>query len=252
MSSNETDASGNADGRHSIGIDGARGGWVVADIIGGELSLSLIPSISSLNVPPEAFALIDMPIGIPKAGERACDQEGAAVLGSRRASIFPVPARAAVEAGSYKVACEANLGLQGKKFSIQMWNIIPKVRELDVFLQNHPDLHVQLAEGHPEIAFLILSGRSEALPSKKEPRGQTERLKMLKRFLGDTVEKIIADFAQRNRPNASVEDAIDAAGLACFVMHSAGAPDFLGDGAVDCLGMPMRIAGHRGIPSHVQ
>jgi hypothetical protein len=35
-------------------------------------------------------------------------------------------------------------------------------------------------------------------------------------------------------------------------MHSAGAPDFLGDGAVDCLGMPMRIAGHRGIPSHVQ
>jgi len=226
----------------SVGIDGARGGWVCASLEGDDVRLHFAPSLGADMWGAQDTILIDMPIGFPGRGTRRCDLDAAAFLGSRRSTIFHVPCRAAVEAPSYAEACERNSLSQGKRVSIQLWNIVPKMRELDVLLAQSPGLHARLAEGHPEVAFAILSPEDAPLPSKRLPAGREARLNILTRYLGSRMQAALEEFERSFRSARAVGDAIDAAALACLVRTHRGSISFFGDGAVDESGAPMRIA----------
>jgi predicted RNase H-like nuclease len=84
-----------------MGIDGCRGGWLVAasDTALSALRFSVVEDLEPLIAGAErsgALMAIDMPIGLADGGPRTCDLEARRMLGRPRgSSVFPAPCRAA-------------------------------------------------------------------------------------------------------------------------------------------------------------
>ena len=126
------------------GLDGCRAGWVLATV-------RAMPSGRTRRTPPVDIRVIDgletvaddlasrrlvaagidIPIGLPPGGPRACDVAARRMLGPRRSTIFPAPARAVLEAEGYEQACALSRAASGKAISKQTFNILPKIREVD-------------------------------------------------------------------------------------------------------------------------
>ena len=75
-------------GRSVAGVDGCRAGWVmVRRDAAGRFAAPLV--VAALDDLPETdMVVIDIPIGLPESGRRACDLEARALLGPRRSSVF--------------------------------------------------------------------------------------------------------------------------------------------------------------------
>lgn len=227
-------------GANFLGIDGAKGGWVVATLNHGQVALNLYRTISEVPLSPNCRALIDMPIGLPSHHRRQCDADARKLLGPRRSTIFPVPTRAAVFATSYAESCAINEPLQGCKLSKQAWNLFPKIRELDLYLRSDLTRHTFIAEGHPELAFLALRGASSPLPPKRTALGMNARRETLT-FLGPHIETLLRDFVISNSKDVDYTDAYDALSLCALLARAKGKVSFVGDGSVDEYGAPERI-----------
>lgn len=226
----------------SIGVDGCKGGWLVATIEDGSLEFNLVRDLSPLFENTQARVLVDMPMGLPAHERRLCDLEARALLGHRRSTLFPVATRAALYAPTYHECCEVNARLQGCRVSKQLWNLSAKIRHLDTIVRARADLHERVAEGHPELAFLRCSSNSAALPSKGTPEGLHRRVSVIDQLLSTNVRDLIDPFLSHHARNATVVDCLDAAVLALFLFKGQGGVAFLGDGAQDEFGIPMRIA----------
>jgi predicted RNase H-like nuclease len=122
--------------------------------------------------------LIDMPMGLPEKQIRDLESIARAHLPGRASSVFSVPTRSAVYAKSYQAACDMNARQQGKKISIQAWNICPKIQSIDQLLRDQPQLTDLLYESHPEICFSRLNGKP-LVHTKKSAEGIQERLGIL-------------------------------------------------------------------------
>jgi predicted RNase H-like nuclease len=196
------------------GIDGCKGGWVIAEDAGpgcpplfcvvNRQELGPIVHEAAAN---NAIAVIDMPIGLPDREARACDGAARQVVGPARASsVFPVPCRAAVRAGTGE-ASEINYRRMGKRLSKQSLAILDRIREIDNLMT--PKLQLQVREAHPEVTFAILNGWLPLQHGKKTKDGERERLCLLR--------KVGIEFdldAERKRLGARLvarDDLIDAA-----------------------------------------
>jgi predicted RNase H-like nuclease len=123
---------------------------------------------------PEAPTVIavDMPIGLPERsglGGRAAENAVRPLLGARQSSVFSVPARAAIYADGYADACARALENSDppRKVSKQLFNIAPRIREIDKLLRAFPAAAARVFEVHPEVAFWRLNGgRALAEPKK--------------------------------------------------------------------------------------
>ena len=108
---------------------------------------------------------VDVPIGLLEnyeKGGRACDRAARKLLGRYRASsVFPAPVRCVLMANSWANACALSRASapQGKAISKQTFAILPKIREIDVLLQNRPELRAVVREVHPEVSFAELGGK---------------------------------------------------------------------------------------------
>jgi len=217
-----------AKARTFIGIDGCRAGWfcVVLDE-GGNVSCCLAPDGRSLAELAEAAAsvLIDIPIGLPDSGSagRQCDREARQMLGrARSASVFPAPARHTLAATSYRDAFELNRRATGRGLSRQAWNIVPKIREIDILLQDSPVLRGVLRECHPEICYRALNGKQAMQYNKKTQEGRQERLGVLEHYLPQChvlFEQACAGFPRRQ---VARDDIIDAMVCAVTARHGYG------------------------------
>ena len=87
-----------------------------------------------------------------------------------------------IYAGTEEEKKQANIKALGKSLPKQTINIIPKIRELDEFLTNHPEYKNRILESHPEIDFARLNG-AVVLSRKKEFPGFSERAAILKKYL---------------------------------------------------------------------
>src|SRR5262249_42903345 len=120
-----------------IGVDGCRGGWVVAtaDPLLSRLSFTRVDDLGPLFAAAqagEALIAIDIPIGLSDDGPRACDLAARRLLGRPRASsVFPAPPRAALAAPTYRRACALSRRCLGVALSLECFNILPKIREVD-------------------------------------------------------------------------------------------------------------------------
>jgi predicted RNase H-like nuclease len=113
---------------------------------------------------------VDVPIGLPKTGERRrADMAARHLVGARRASVFFTPARAALEATTYREARTV-----APSTSAQGWALRTAI--LDVDRVRDPRVH----EVHPEVSFAVLAGEPLAF-AKRTWNGHRERLELLGR-----------------------------------------------------------------------
>lgn len=193
------------------GADGCSAGWVVIgkDTATGALSWRLCANAAALlqRRPFAQVTAIDIPIGLPDSGPRACDQAARRVLSPlRHSSVFSAPIRPVLAAASYAHACRLRFKIEAKKISQQAWNIVPKIKDVDTVLQADPRLQRRVREVHPEVSFARLAGGPLA-HSKKTAAGQAERLALLRPFFGRYVDLALAD---RRELRAQVDDVLDA------------------------------------------
>lgn len=90
-----------------LGVEAYKGGWVALRLANGAVDgCQLYGHISELiRDHSEAGVIgVDIPIGLPKRGQRQADLEARRFVGPRRSSVFPTPPRAVLEADSYENA----------------------------------------------------------------------------------------------------------------------------------------------------
>ena len=177
------------------GVDGCPGGWSVAIWDGGTLRLERHETLTELVGLARDGALdlvaIDMPMGLLDTDRRAGDAELRRRLGPRRASLFPPPVRVVLEAADYDEARAGSRSVCGRAPSIQAWNLVPKIAELDALLT--PADQTVVVEAHPELAFARLGG-SPRPDAKSTPAGRADRRLLLdERFGAAVVECALRD-----------------------------------------------------------
>lgn len=229
------------------GVDGCRAGWVLVDLPlragradgrGGASRVTLVPAFATIVELVEQGALelvgVDMPIGLPDAGPRACDLAARARLGPRRSSLFPTPPRPVLAATSWADAQAISRAVDDKGLSKQAYNILPRIAEVDAAIApRHQDA---VFECHPESCFVTLAG-APLMTSKRTPAGQAERLALLAPHAPDVAAHVAA------RPTgAQPDDVLDAFAVAVVARrHRAGRALVLGDGARDRRGLRMQL-----------
>ena len=159
------------------GVDGCRGGWVASSAEDPILFFKTFEEI--LEQYKKRIILVDLPLGLPQT-KRDLDRSARENFDVQPSSLFSVPCRDAIYARSYEEACELNEKKTGKKISKQVWNIGPKIREVDSCLRTSSELGKYVFESHPEVCFSILKGGRLNF-SKKKPEGIEERLNLLEK-----------------------------------------------------------------------
>ncbi len=159
------------------GIDGCRGGWLCVsqhgDAVAVDITAALAPWLASRR---PGLVVIDMPIGLPDAGPRACDRLVREALHPGRASsVFSAPVRGALGHPTYEATCAAHRAIDGRGLSMQAWHILPKIAEVDAVLQTDCVWRGVLHEGHPELSFATWNGGAPMSRPKRSADGRAER-----------------------------------------------------------------------------
>jgi predicted RNase H-like nuclease len=158
-------------------VDGCRGGWLGALVEGDRVGWLRLPDVDAVLSLEAAAVGVDMPIGLPDSGRRECDLLAKQLLGPAHPRVFLTPPRGVLAAASYAEAGPLHRGLvDGKGLSRQTWNLLDKVREVDLRADDP-----RLIEVHPELSFALLAGR--VLPPKRTRAGRDQRLAALRAWL---------------------------------------------------------------------
>jgi predicted RNase H-like nuclease len=201
-----------------VGVDGCRSGWFAVELIEPDVwRTAVYRDVEALwnNNTDAALILIDMPIGVLDTGtDRPCDYIVRRLLGKRKSSVFPMPCRAALYAAAYDGASQVNFEKTGKKLSAEMWNIMPKTRDLNDFLARNRNASEHVRETHPELCLAGLNGGNPMAFAKKKERelAFAERLAVLASYYpgsGALIEK-----AGYPRKDVARDDIVDALALA--------------------------------------
>jgi predicted RNase H-like nuclease len=160
-----------------LGVDGARGGWVGALVVGQTVTWLWLRGVDDVLAVDADVIGIDMPVGLPASGRRGCDLAAKALLGRAHPRVFLTPPRAVLAETSYAAAGAVHRRLvDGKGLSRQTWNLLAKVREVDARADDP-----RLVEVHPELSFAELAGG--VLPPKRTAAGRADRVAALRTWL---------------------------------------------------------------------
>ena len=211
-----------SDADRVAGVDGCRGGWIIATTAGVRVS-------ARLDADDVTHMGVDMPIGLSNAGPRVCDIEARKFLGRGGSSVFPAPPRSILGCVDYRTALDIARSTTGRGISKQTFNITAKVAELDWLIQS--GTNCEIVEVHPECSFRTLNS-GEPLPPKKTGSGQELRRGLL-----------AAHFDLPPTPRgAASDDLLDAYAVLWSTMRfRSDVHRQFGDGQLDERGIPMRI-----------
>lgn len=217
------------------GVDGCRGGWIAARVSAGNVAWQWTESVAPLltDNPADAIA-IDIPIGLPEAGVRACDVDARGRLPGRASSVFAAPVRPVLGCKTYAEARDLLSSRGGASMSAYSFGIVSAVRDVDDAVSTADETRV--IEVHPELVFARLGSGLPAAP-KKSAAGVAQRLRLLMGWLPRVV-----DVVEQCPGGVPVDDALDA--LACAWLAERWLVDdveVLGDGTRDARGLLMRI-----------
>jgi predicted RNase H-like nuclease len=198
-----------------VGVDGCRGGWIAVNNAGQWAHCPFIEDL--LLAVPNGKIVIDMPVGLSGGGvTRTVEQYVRPLLGRKASSLFTPPSRAALAAETYAEACALNKHLLGTSISIQSWNIVPRIRELDEALRNSQYEQKRVFESHPELVFMFLNKRQPLNNTKKTRDGQQERLNILKQYMNSVADYFEEGQSLFPRKQVQTDDLLDALALACI------------------------------------
>ena len=100
----------------------------------------------------------------PPTGRGAADLEARRRLGPRRSSVFPAPARAVLAAATYEEACALSRAACGKAISKQLFNILPKIREVDALVTRTASS--DCSKCAPELSLAVAGRRADGPPQE--------------------------------------------------------------------------------------
>lgn len=197
------------------GVDGCPAGWYVVQARpdGGAVEGRVCRSFAELlqTLPPSALIAVDMPIGLADAGARACDVQARALLGRRGSSVFPAPLRGVLGAATHAEACARGRAQDGRGLSIQAYNILRKVEQVDAALCADARAAARTFEVHPEVCFAQLNGGPALLPGKKSAAGHALRRALLEAQFPGQAARLLGGHPRRE---VQADDVLDA--LACL------------------------------------
>ena len=221
------------DSRLVAGVDGCPRGWVAA--VGrvdgrGPAIVSVVLSFAELLASVERGDLValavDIPIGLPERGPRRCDIEARRRVGPRRSSVFPAPVRAVLGCATWDEANARSRAVDGRGLAHQVFNLLPKIDEVDGLLS--PSRQVRVVEAHPELCFASIAGEP-LLHSKRTVAGRAARTALV-------------GVEPAPLPDAAADDVLDAhAALWTARRVAAGDEERLGDDERDRRGLRMEI-----------
>ncbi len=164
-----------------VGVDGCRRGWLVV-----EANCDL--SMAELHVAPKwdditstaRIVAVDMPIGLARNGVRQCEVEARKLISPCGPRVFKTLPRGALRfAQENWIAANQWSKAQGfGGISKQIWNIRPKIKEIDRAIG--PEDQTRIVEAHPELAFARLNN-GKPLDSKHTRAGLDARQQILRR-----------------------------------------------------------------------
>jgi predicted RNase H-like nuclease len=189
------------------GLDGCKAGWLIAACPPFRFEACRVwiePSHDAALSIAADIAVIDIPIGLtdaqsqPRATDaaargylRTMNIDGHVSPGSR---VFSAPSRAALALFRAGLGYHAlNARLDGPKMSQQAFHITGRIAAVDAWMT--PDRQKTRREGHPEVAFARLTGRT--LPPKKTHSGADARDAAL-RGLGFDIAGLAATLGKRS------------------------------------------------------
>lgn len=206
----------------TAGIDGCKAGWILVTFDKNPV-YQVLRSDDELE---EAFqtydrVFIDMPIGLEdEEYTRECDTLLRETLGADyAASVYSPPIRPSLHAPSYVEANIQSFEYTGKKLTVQAWNITPKIRTIDSFLQTNEEYREKVLESHPELLFMNLNG-GMIYQKKNTKKGLRHRLGLVTEH-----EEVAADFfrdikEEFRRNEVAEDDIVDAMVLALAAKQS--------------------------------
>lgn len=229
----------------TAGIDGCKAGWILITFDENPL-YKVLRSDDDLKAAFDEYdrVFVDMPIGLEDENyTRECDRLLRKELGAEYASsVFSPPIRPALHAPSYVEANMQSYDYTEKKLTVQAWNITPKIKTIDGFLIQNPDLKEVVFESHPELIFKNLN-RGIIYQKKNTKKGLRHRLDLVTNH-----EKIAADFFRDikekfRRNEVDEDDIVDAMALALAAKISVenGIKTIPENPPVDSEGLPMAI-----------
>ncbi len=229
----------------TAGIDGCKAGWILITFDENPL-YKVLRNDDDLKAAFDEYdrVFVDMPIGLEDENyTRECDRLLRKELGAEYASsVFSPPIRPALHAPSYVEANMQSYDYTEKKLTVQAWNITPKIKTIDNFLIQNPDLKEVVFESHPELIFKNLN-RGMIYQKKNTKKGLRHRLDLVSNY-----EEIAADFfrdikEEFRRNEVDEDDIVDAMALALAAKMSLekGIKTIPENPPVDSEGLPMAI-----------
>lgn len=228
------------------GVDGCKGGWLFAKVLGRELSFGTVPRIRDLveKVADGSRIFIDIPIGLrtESADARLCDQEARQALKPRRtSSVFNAPIRELLSTEDYASANALSKRLIEKGISKQSFNIMGKIREVDDLLQGSSKARALIREVHPEVCFWAIAGGSAMKHAKKSEKGFHERLEHIQLYLPNAGTAILAAIEHYPRSSVAKDDILDAVVAAITASHPDRWATLPAAPELDATGLPMEM-----------
>ena len=232
------------------GVDGAKGGWVMAvtDVAAGSpVDFSVWFTLAELWAEARSRGMlvvaVDMPVGLPGAELRTADSAARERLGARRSSLFWTPPLCTLDAGDHAEANRRSKDHTRRGLSTQAFALMPKIAELRAALSPAnfaPAARPRAAEVHPETSFVALSGKPMST-SKRTRAGLAERAAVLAgEFANITEAALLTPLPEP--PSPALDDLLDAAAAAWTARRLVtGEAECLGEGEEDETGYPMHI-----------
>lgn len=224
----------------AVGIDGCRGGWIAVWIeAAGRRGFEILPRIEDATRMNATMTMIDMPIGLPHSGYRACDLAARHLLGRGCARVFLGARRPLLDLRDDFDQANRWAKADGAGISRQLFGILPKIAEVDRFITASKGRQETFREAHPELIFQRLN-RGVLPPGKKSDEGRALRRALIARHGFGDIDPWL------NRlwgSGARADDLLDACACAIAAQDAAVSAGRKVDCAaeVDALGLRMEI-----------
>lgn len=196
--------------RRALGIDGYRNGWICVWLDEtGACGFEAVSHISEIKKFNASIAMIDIPIGLPPSGYRACDLAARELLNSGRSRVFLGVRRFLLEHLADYSAANSAAKRDGKGISRQLFCILPKIAEVDAELTKSGWKQDYLRESHPELVFYRLNN-NRLMESKKTKPGEAARIRLIEENGIPDIQRWKSDLPRKGK----LDDLLDASACA--------------------------------------
>jgi predicted RNase H-like nuclease len=201
-----------------VGIDSCMEKWIVVAITKIGFEVNLIDSIGDVckKYGNADSIILAAPIGLPEnLDEIRPNSELRKRLKGKTSTVFNTPCRQAVYAADYTKAVEENKKALNVSISPLSNTSLPKIREIDRFLNENPEWKNRLVESHPEFCFSVMNHIAPIRENKQTLLGVNRRIEVLSQYYPESCS-VVEQFQRTTsfRLSSKMDDLIDALALA--------------------------------------